>query len=114
MAKALSKFTIIMRSCTVHLEACSGWSTALLLFICVCCFCHTRTVQLTVSNTLVGRIIGRGGSKINSIQVHAHKHLFECMGCGFVVRWLEIRMKTEAYEAAVWWQIFEGENFHKF
>ncbi len=29
----------------------------------------TRTVQLTVSNNLVGRIIGRGGSKINNIQV---------------------------------------------
>ena len=67
---------VIMRSCTVHLEAYSDWSTALLLFIHVCCFCHTRTVQLTVSNTLVGRIIGRGGSKINSIQVHAHKHLY--------------------------------------
>ena len=30
-----------------------------------------RTVQLTVSNTLVGRIIGLGGAKINSIQVPA-------------------------------------------
>ena len=34
------------------------------LFVCVC-----RTVQLTVSNSLVGRIIGRGGTKINNIQV---------------------------------------------
>ena len=31
-----------------------------------------RTVQLTVSNALVGRIIGRGGMKINSIQVRLH------------------------------------------
>ena len=71
-------------------------------------------MQLTVSNTLVGRIIGRGGSKINSIQVHAHKHLFEHMGWGFVVRWLEIRTQTEAYEGTVWREIYEGENFHEF
>ena len=32
-------------------------------------FFNPRTVQLTVSNALVGRIIGRGGMKINSIQV---------------------------------------------
>ena len=32
-------------------------------------FFSPRTVQLTVSNALVGRIIGRGGMKINSIQV---------------------------------------------
>ena len=30
---------------------------------------YPRTVQLIVSNALVGRIIGRGGMKINSIQV---------------------------------------------
>ena len=33
------------------------------------CVFFPRTVQLTVSNALVGRIIGRGGMKINSIQV---------------------------------------------
>ena len=71
-------------------------------------------MQLTVSNTLVGRIIGRGGSKINSIQVHADKHLFEHMGWGFVVRWLEIGTQTEAYEGTVWREIYEGENFHEF
>ena len=32
-------------------------------------FFSPRTVQLTVSNALVGRIIGQGGMKINSIQV---------------------------------------------
>ena len=65
---------------TVHLEAWSVLSVALLLFMWLCFVCHYRTVQLTVSNTLVGRIIGRGGSKINSIQVHAHRRLFEHMG----------------------------------
>ena len=37
-----------------------------------------RTVQLTVSNALVGRIIGRGGMKINSIQVKDYSPVRYC------------------------------------
>ena len=40
-----------------------------------CVFFHPRTVQLTVSNALVGRIIGRGGMKINSIQVREYMYI---------------------------------------
>ena len=42
------------------------------------CFFHPRTVQLTVSNALVGRIIGRGGMKINSIQVQEYIYVYVC------------------------------------
>ncbi len=37
-----------------------------------------RTVQMTVLNSLVGRIIGRGGSKINGIQVRCGLFLGGC------------------------------------
>ena len=42
-------------------------------------FFNPRTVQLTVSNALVGRIIGRGGMKINNIQVKNNTALCETM-----------------------------------
>ena len=38
-----------------------------------------RTDVLTVSNNLVGRIIGRGGTKINSIQVCSCDHYIDCV-----------------------------------
>lgn len=47
----------------------------LALFDVVVLSFSSRIVQLTVTNNLVGRIIGRGGSKINAIQVSSGAHI---------------------------------------